>query len=74
MKVTYKGLMRLKQYEIYHRRWLDEEELMYVIDGKEVHLPALLNAIPHDVLLEAVAKVEAANKKAAEEMCEEAKA
>ncbi|MHB1422113.1 MAG: hypothetical protein ACYC3I_02730 [Gemmataceae bacterium] len=47
---------------IYRRENLGDADLFIILDEKHVPLPALLERIPRDVLLEAVASLEAESK------------
>jgi len=58
MKETTIGIATHKEYEISYRQWLDDKDLYLVLDGREVHLPTLLKAIPHEVLLRAASTVD----------------
>jgi len=60
MKKTVVGAAVRKEREIYLRQWLDEQELFLVLDGRHVHIPSLLAAIPHEVLLHAASSLETA--------------
>jgi hypothetical protein len=56
------GLRTIRYRRFYHEQWLEDGDLFAVVCGKRVLVGDLLDAIPDDMLREAVTRLEAAGK------------